>query len=129
MPITPRPKSADRQELLRIRDYIEIPWSDGQGEWHSGNERVVFGHRRLSIIDCSEAGAQSMASPDGKFIVTFNGEIYNYRELRSALQATGGVFRSQSDTEVLLHLYAQKRARRKVTTGFGAVPGPAGFLR
>ena len=98
----------DRQELIRIRDYMTPRGPDGYGEWHSHDEHVVFGHRRLSIIDCSDAGAQPMASPDGKFIVTFNGEIYNYRELRSALEATGGVFRSQSDTEVLLHLYAQK---------------------
>jgi asparagine synthase (glutamine-hydrolysing) len=98
----------DQQELIRIRDSMTPRGPDGRGEWRSHSERVAFGHRRLSIIDCSNAGAQPMASPDGKFIVTFNGEIYNYRGLRSALQAEGRVFCSQSDTEVLLHLYAQK---------------------
>jgi asparagine synthase (glutamine-hydrolysing) len=98
----------DRQELIRIRDYMTPRGPDAKGEWHSPGVRVAFGHRRLSIIDCSDAGAQPMASPDGKLVVTFNGEIYNYRELRAALQATGRVFGSQSDTEVLLHLYAQK---------------------
>ena len=81
---------------------------DGKGEWVSDDGRVGFGHRRLSIIDLSDAGAQPMASADGTLVVTFNGEIYNYRELRRGLEAKGHVFRSQSDTEVLLHLYAEK---------------------
>lgn len=98
----------DRQELIRIRDYMSARGPDGRGEWYSQGERVGFGHRRLSIIDCTDAGAQPMASADGRFIVTFNGEIYNYRELRTALEVRGRVFRSQSDTEVLLHLYAEK---------------------
>ena len=80
------------------------------GEWYSPDERVGFGHRRLTIIDLSERGAQPMASADGKLVVTFNGEIYNYRQLRSSLEARGYQFRSQTDTEVLLHLYAEKGA-------------------
>lgn len=81
---------------------------DASGEYFSQDGRVGFGHRRLSIIDLSEKGAQPMASRDGRFVVTFNGEIYNYRELRAALEHKGFVFHSQSDTEVLLHLYADK---------------------
>ena len=60
----------DRQEVFRIRDYMTPRGPDGRGEWRSQDERVVFGHRRLSIIDCSDGGAQPMASPDGKFVVT-----------------------------------------------------------
>jgi asparagine synthase (glutamine-hydrolysing) len=81
---------------------------DGQGEWYSSDGRVGLGHRRLAIIDLSEGGAQPMASHDGQNIITFNGEIYNYRELRKELEAQGHVFRSDSDTEVLLQLYQAK---------------------
>ena len=96
----------DSDELLRMRDYMARRGPDAKGSWISRDRRVGFGHRRLSIICLSEAGAQPMASADGKIIVTFNGEIYNYEELRRRLQLQGHVFRSHSDTEVLLHLYA-----------------------
>src|SRR5437660_6289857 len=102
--------TVDRAELRRIRDHMAARGSDGLGEWYSQDQRVGFGHRRLSIIDLSERGAQPMASADGKLVVTFNGEIYNYRELRAELEATGCTFRTQSDTEVLLHLYVAKGA-------------------
>ena len=99
----------DRNELVRTRDHMAMRGPDGKGEWISDDGRVGFGHRRLSIIDLSETGAQPMMSADGKLVVTFNGEIYNYRALRKNLEDKGRVFRSQSDTEVLLHLYAEKR--------------------
>jgi asparagine synthase (glutamine-hydrolysing) len=98
----------DRAELRRIRDYMTARGPDGFGEWYSKDERVGFGHRRLSIIDLTERGAQPMTSADGKLVVTFNGEIYNYRHLRASLEAKGCRFRTQTDTEVLLHLYVQK---------------------
>ncbi len=98
----------DREELLRTRDYMSARGPDGAGAWFSPDGRVGFGHRRLAIIDLSDAGAQPMTSADGRFTVTFNGEIYNYKELRDALAAQGVQFRSHSDTEVLLHLYARK---------------------
>ena len=98
----------DRAELRCIRDHMAARGPDGLGEWYSQDERVGFGHRRLSIIDLSEQGAQPMMSADGKLVVTFNGEIYNYRELRASLEAKGHTFRTQTDTEVLLHLYADK---------------------
>jgi asparagine synthase (glutamine-hydrolysing) len=100
----------DRGELLKTRDHMIKRGPDGAGVWISGNQRMGLGHRRLSIIDLSDAAAQPMASADGKLIVTFNGEIYNYRDLRRRLEAKGRVFRSQSDTEVLIHLYAEKGA-------------------
>ena len=81
---------------------------DGKGEWYSQDNRVGFGHRRLSIIDLSDRAAQPMASADGRLVVSFNGEIYNYRELKKDLEARGRVFRTESDTEVLLQLYAEK---------------------
>ena len=99
---------ADRAELRRIRDHMAARGPDGLGEWYSQDERVGLGHRRLTIIDLSERGAQPMVGPDGKLVVTFNGEIYNYRQLRALLEAKGRRFRTQTDTEVLLHLYAEK---------------------
>ncbi len=84
---------------------------DGAGEWCSRDGRVGLGHRRLSIIDLSKNAAQPMRSEDGRLVVTFNGEIYNHRVLRSQLEAKGYVFRTQSDTEVLLHLYSEKGER------------------
>jgi asparagine synthase (glutamine-hydrolysing) len=98
----------DRDELARSRDYMASRGPDGKGQWTSDDEHVGFGHRRLSIIDLSEAASQPMMSADSKLVVTFNGEIYNYRELRKELEAKGRTFRSNSDTEILLHLYAEK---------------------
>jgi asparagine synthase (glutamine-hydrolysing) len=98
----------DMTELRSIRDRMAARGPDGQGEWQSPDGRVGFGHRRLAIIDLSDGGAQPMASENRKTVITFNGEIYNYRSLRSDLEARGYVFRTQSDTEVLLHLYALK---------------------
>lgn len=81
---------------------------DGEGEWISPDRRVGLGHRRLAIIDLSDTGAQPMFTADGQIGIIFNGEIYNYRELRHALESRGRAFHSTSDTEVLLHLYAEK---------------------
>ncbi|RTL71307.1 MAG: asparagine synthase (glutamine-hydrolyzing) [Hyphomicrobiales bacterium] len=98
----------DPSELVRTRDHMAPRGPDGMGEWISEDRRASFGHRRLSIIDLSNAGAQPMSNADGSLVVTFNGEIYNYKLLRRDLEAKGFVFRSNSDTEVLLHLYAAR---------------------
>ncbi|MDP2829670.1 MAG: asparagine synthase (glutamine-hydrolyzing) [Sulfuricellaceae bacterium] len=97
----------DRDELRQMRDAMVARGPDGKGEWYSPNSRVGFAHRRLSIIDLSEQGAQPMESEDGKLVVSFNGEIYNYKALRTQLEAKSYRFQSNSDTEVLLHLYAE----------------------
>lgn len=102
--------SVNRKELLATRDHMIARGPDGAGLWLSDEERVGFGHRRLAIIDLSELGAQPMRTVDGRFTITFNGEIYNYQTLRRDLEGKGYVFRSQSDTEVLLHLYADRGA-------------------
>jgi asparagine synthase (glutamine-hydrolysing) len=104
----PSAPPADRAELRTIRDHMSARGPDGLGEWFSNDGRVALGHRRLAIIDLTEGGAQPMHSADGQLVITFNGEIYNYRELRRELEAQGHVFRSESDTEVLLHLYQAK---------------------
>src|SRR5262249_31966140 len=97
----------DREEMRRILERMKRRGPDDEGEWYSLNSRVGLGHRRLSIIDLSKNGAQPMVSHDGQIVITFNGEIYNYQELRRELKQKGCRFRSESDTEVLLHLYHQ----------------------
>ena len=104
----PTAPAVDRTELCRIRDHLALRGPDGSGVWVCKDDRVGFGHRRLSIIDLSERAAQPMLSADGRVAIIFNGEIYNYAALRKDLQAKGHVFRTHSDTEVLLHLYTQK---------------------
>src|SRR6266850_7381156 len=96
-----------RDEVRIIRDYMSTRGPDGIGEWFSSDGRVGLGHRRLSIIDLSEAGSQPMTNEDGTVTVTFNGEIYNYLGLRDELIAKGHVFRSRCDTEVLVHGYEE----------------------
>lgn len=100
----------DRAELARTRDHMAARGPDDQGGWLSRDGRIGFGHRRLSIIDLSDAGHQPMRSACGRYTIVFNGEIYNYPELRSALESQGRTFVSNSDTEVLLHLFEMKAA-------------------
>jgi asparagine synthase (glutamine-hydrolysing) len=80
---------------------------DGAGEWISADGCVGLVHRRLAILDLSESGAQPMMAPDVSTRIVFNGEIYNFRELRARLEQKGYRFRSNSDTEVLLQLYQE----------------------
>ncbi len=95
----------DRGEIVRMSERMKARGPDGSGLWLSDDGRTGFGHLRLAIIDLSEGGAQPMHSSDGRLTITFNGEIYNYRELKAELKAKGRRFRSESDTEVLLQLY------------------------
>lgn len=75
---------------------------DGAGVWVDSHESVGLGHARLSIIDLTTNGAQPMTSGSGRFVITFNGEVYNYRELRRELESRGAKFIGNSDTEVIL---------------------------
>lgn len=91
--------------LRRMTDALAHRGPDGEGFYT--DSFIGLGHRRLAIIDLSPAGHQPMISPDGNLILTYNGEVYNFRELRKELESLGHVFRSRSDTEVILHAYAQ----------------------
>lgn len=98
-----RPVAPDA--VRRMADALQHRGPDDRGELIDGN--VGLGHLRLSIIDLSAAGHQPMTNEDGRYWIVFNGEIYNYLELREQLVAAGHQFKSHSDTEVILHLFEQ----------------------
>jgi asparagine synthase (glutamine-hydrolysing) len=93
------------ETVVAMRDRLVHRGPDDQGLFVSDDARVGLGFRRLGIIDLSPSANQPMANEDGSVRVAFNGEIYNFKALRSRLVANGHQFRSQSDTEVLVHLY------------------------
>ena len=108
-----RPGGGDGEGLVgcakRMTDALAHRGPDAAGVWTDAQAGVAFGHRRLSILDLSEAGAQPMRSDCGRFAVTFNGEIFNHLDIRSELEAAGAApnWRGHSDTETLL--YAVRR--------------------
>ncbi|MBI2725882.1 MAG: asparagine synthase (glutamine-hydrolyzing) [Polaromonas sp.] len=87
--------------LQKMTDAIAHRGPDGEGHWIEGN--VGLGHRRLAILDLSPAGHQPMVSMDHRYVFSYNGEVYNFRELRSELEAAGYWFRSRTDSEVVLY--------------------------
>jgi asparagine synthase (glutamine-hydrolysing) len=95
----------ESEEILRIRDRMMARGPDAAGSWMSEDRKVALAHRRLAIIDLSPRGAQPMVVEASGTRITFNGEIYNYRALREELEQQGCIFRSDSDTEILLHAY------------------------
>ncbi|MEJ5232951.1 MAG: asparagine synthase (glutamine-hydrolyzing) [Geminicoccaceae bacterium] len=100
----------DERELVAIRDAMAARGPDGAGLWLHGEGRIGLAHRRLAIIDLDPRADQPMVSACGRFRIVFNGEIYNYRELRRELLARGTALRTTSDTEVLLELWARDGA-------------------
>ncbi len=110
-----RPRGTELQDdaslLERMTDVLRHRGPNDRGTWQ--NEHISLGHRRLSIIDLSALGRQPMANEDGSLQITFNGEIYNFRELKQKyrLAEKGHVFRSKTDTEVMLHLYEELGTR------------------
>jgi len=98
-------RSAEVPRLRRMADAIRHRGPDGEGFFTDGP--LGFAHRRLAIIDLSPAAHQPMATPDGRFVLTYNGECYNFHELRIELEALGHQFRSRTDSEVVLHALAE----------------------
>jgi asparagine synthase (glutamine-hydrolysing) len=96
-----RPKEA----VLRMNDHQSLRGPDDGGIFCA--EGIALGHRRLSILDLTNAGHQPMADMGGRYHITFNGEIYNFRELRGDLEKSGHIFRTQTDTEVILAAYKE----------------------
>ncbi len=91
--------------IKNMTDIIEHRGPDGEGQWVEQN--VAIGHRRLAIIDLSPAGNQPMISQDHRYVLSYNGEIYNFNQLRTKLEAKGYLFRSNTDSEVVLYSYAE----------------------
>jgi asparagine synthase (glutamine-hydrolysing) len=100
-----RPVSLD--QVVQMRETLRHRGPDDAGAWASGDGRIALGHRRLSIIDLSPAGRQPMTDMTGELQIIFNGEIYNYQELRHDLEHRGHRFRTATDTEVILEAYRE----------------------
>lgn len=94
-----------KNNIQRMTDALTHRGPDSCGMWSNSNHSVVFGHRRLSVLDLSEAGSQPMVSHSGRYVIVFNGEIYNHKELKAKLDSEKGLrfYRGHSDTEVLLN--------------------------
>ena len=98
----PLAKTDDSAVIRNMTNVLTHRGPDASGYWRSKCSTAVFGHRRLAIIDVSPGGAQPMEAESGRWCIVYNGELYNYRELRRELESRGIAFRSDSDTEVLL---------------------------
>ena len=107
--VTTNSNRLDEPTLRRMTDVMTHRGPDGAGIHlrHGADVSVGLGHRRLSIIDLTEAGRQPLSNEDGTIWLVFNGEIYNYPELRKGLQSRGHIFRSNTDSEVIVHLYEE----------------------
>jgi asparagine synthase (glutamine-hydrolysing) len=98
-------KPPELADVERAADRLASRGPDSQGSWHCGP--AALAHRRLSVIDLSVTGHQPMVSSDGRFVIVYNGEIYNYRELRAELHGSADCWNSDSDTETILAAYAK----------------------
>ena len=99
-------KQIEQSVVERLNHQQRRRGPDGTGLWSSADGRTVLGHRRLAIIDTGPTGVQPMCDATGRWVISFNGEIYNYRSLREELERLGCVFETNSDTEVLINVIA-----------------------
>lgn len=100
-------KEISHSLLKAMSDIIYHRGPDDDGYFISSNQRCGFAFRRLSIIDLSKAGSQPMSTPDGRYTIVFNGEIYNHSKIRAELESLGWRYKSRTDTETILYGYAQ----------------------
>ena len=97
--------------LMKATSAIQHRGPDAEGFYFSDDEKVGLGHRRLSILDLSSSANQPMLSSDGRYVIIFNGEIYNFKELQQKLNDKGASLKTTSDTEVILQLFAEQGVR------------------
>ncbi|MFW9827687.1 MAG: asparagine synthase (glutamine-hydrolyzing) [Candidatus Thorarchaeota archaeon] len=100
-------KEFDLDKFIKMRDTLIHRGPDDEGIYFNKNKSVIFGHRRLSIIDLSPLGKQPMSNEDNSIWITFNGEIYNFQSIKEDLIKSGHSFKSSSDTEVIIHGYEE----------------------
>lgn len=104
-------KEVNSENLVKMRDTMIHRGPDDKGLFISENKKIGFGFRRLSIIDLSSEANEPILNEDGNLILVFNGEIYNFKEIKEKLIASGHKFKSQTDAEVILHLYEEKKEK------------------
>ena len=97
------------EDVKAMCDAMRHGGPDDEGLYLSPDGRICLGHRRLSLLDLTTAGHQPMSAEDDKFWICFNGEVYNFLEIRRELEVLGHTFRSGTDTEVILKSYIQKQ--------------------
>lgn len=117
--VTATPAEALEGQLRAMTDTLVHRGPDDAGTWTDAGAGIALGHRRLSILDLSPLGHQPMVSACGRYVIAFNGEIYNFRTLRADLEAAGETFVGHSDTEVLLRLIALRGVRAAVGAANG----------
>ncbi|MDG5776150.1 asparagine synthase (glutamine-hydrolyzing) [Haloarculaceae archaeon H-GB1-1] len=101
------PAGVDADGVRKLRDELRHRGPDGKGLYTNETDTVALGHRRLSVIDLSDAGSQPMPNESEDVWLVYNGEIYNFRDLREELEACGHTFRSETDSEVIIHGYEE----------------------
>ncbi|MDP1590328.1 MAG: hypothetical protein Q8M07_21425, partial [Prosthecobacter sp.] len=106
-PSKSRPAHEMNAIVTAMTDAIILRGPDDSGAWVDSASGIALGHRRLSVLDLSPLGHQPMTSSDGRFIIVFNGEVYNFQDLRAELEKHGHIWRGHSDTEIMLAAFRQ----------------------
>src|SRR5690606_4953626 len=100
--VSSKPSDALYQQIKSMCGVMKHGGPDDEGIYLNADKGIAFGHRRLSLLDLSEAGHQPMAAADEQVWITYNGEVYNFKEIRTELEVQGHIFHSGTDTEVIL---------------------------